>query len=163
MYDISAHKVYLPDGSVLEAHSPLRRARRSESTPTNVQGSTPVNVYDLEPRETPFHGVEAIRSSCGRKSRVSGRSGFLAHTYMLGPNGDSFGCVSFRNYDAFPHRPSKNRRSSTWRWWRASSRARLQRWPSRPVACWLLRCTLRGRVGSLADTVRSSAQVSALP
>jgi hypothetical protein len=35
------------------------------------------------------------------ESQVFGRSGFLAHTYMLGPNGDSFGCVSFRNYDAF--------------------------------------------------------------
>jgi hypothetical protein len=28
---------------------------------------------------------------------VYGRTGLLAHTYMLGPNGDSNGCVSFRN------------------------------------------------------------------
>ena len=34
-------------------------------------------------------------------SLVHGRVGLLAHTYMLGPNGDSNGCVSFRNYDAF--------------------------------------------------------------
>ena len=25
----------------------------------------------------------------------------LAHSFMLGPNGDSNGCVSFKNYDAF--------------------------------------------------------------
>jgi hypothetical protein len=33
--------------------------------------------------------------------KVFGRSGILAHSYMLGPNGDSNGCVSFKNYDAF--------------------------------------------------------------
>ncbi len=27
------------------------------------------------------------------------RAGLLAHTFMLGPNGDSNGCVSFRNYE----------------------------------------------------------------
>jgi Protein of unknown function (DUF2778) len=27
----------------------------------------------------------------------------LAHTYMLGPRGDSNGCVSFRDYTAFLH------------------------------------------------------------
>jgi len=32
---------------------------------------------------------------------VYGRTGLLAHTYMLGPNGDSNGCVSFRYYNAF--------------------------------------------------------------
>jgi Protein of unknown function (DUF2778) len=30
-----------------------------------------------------------------------GRAGILAHPYMLGPNGDSNGCVSFKDYDAF--------------------------------------------------------------
>ena len=32
-----------------------------------------------------------------------GRDGILAHTYMLGPNGQSNGCVSFKDYDAFLH------------------------------------------------------------
>jgi hypothetical protein len=32
-----------------------------------------------------------------------GRDGILAHTYMLGPNGQSNGCVSFRDYAAFLH------------------------------------------------------------
>ena len=30
-----------------------------------------------------------------------GRSGLLAHSYMLGPNGDSNGCVSIKDYDKF--------------------------------------------------------------
>ena len=30
-----------------------------------------------------------------------GRSGLLAHSYMLGPNGDSNGCISIKNYDRF--------------------------------------------------------------
>jgi hypothetical protein len=29
------------------------------------------------------------------------RSGLLTHSYMLGPNGDSNGCVSIKNYDRF--------------------------------------------------------------
>jgi hypothetical protein len=37
----------------------------------------------------------------GGEETIFGRSGLLAHTYMLGPNGDSNGCVSFRDYDAF--------------------------------------------------------------
>jgi Protein of unknown function (DUF2778) len=102
VYDISAHKVYLPDGSVLEAHSG-RGSALDDPRHTNerMQGSTPINIYDLKPRESLFHGVEAIRLLPVDESQVFGRSGFLAHSYMLGPNGDSFGCVSFRNYDAF--------------------------------------------------------------
>ena len=34
-------------------------------------------------------------------SDTSGRSGLLTHSFMLGPNGDSNGCVSIRNYDRF--------------------------------------------------------------
>jgi hypothetical protein len=34
-------------------------------------------------------------------SDTSGRSGLLAHSFMLGPKGDSNGCVSIRNYDSF--------------------------------------------------------------
>ena len=35
------------------------------------------------------------------KTEMFGRDGILAHTYMLGPNGQSNGCVSFKNYAAF--------------------------------------------------------------
>jgi hypothetical protein len=37
----------------------------------------------------------------GGSGAIYGRAGLLAHTYMLGPKGDSNGCVSFRNYDRF--------------------------------------------------------------
>ena len=30
-----------------------------------------------------------------------GREGILAHPFMLGPNGQSNGCVSFKDYPAF--------------------------------------------------------------
>jgi hypothetical protein len=32
---------------------------------------------------------------------MHGRGGILAHTYVLGPNGQSNGCVSFSNYPEF--------------------------------------------------------------
>jgi hypothetical protein len=65
-----------------------------------MRGATPPATYDLKLRESLFHGVEALRLT-PIDSSVFGRAGLLAHTYMLGPNGDSNGCVSFRNYDAF--------------------------------------------------------------
>jgi hypothetical protein len=53
-------------------------------------------------REALFHGVEAIRlTPLGGERAIFGRDGLLAHTYMLGPRGDSNGCVSFKNYSAF--------------------------------------------------------------
>ncbi|HEY6705248.1 MAG TPA: tlde1 domain-containing protein, partial [Xanthobacteraceae bacterium] len=33
--------------------------------------------------------------------RMYGRAGILAHSYMLGANGQSNGCVSFSNYPEF--------------------------------------------------------------
>ena len=35
------------------------------------------------------------------RARTLGRDGLLTHSYLLGPNGDSNGCVSFKNYDKF--------------------------------------------------------------
>jgi hypothetical protein len=52
-------------------------------------------------RERMFHGVRAIRLNPVDGSRMYGRAGILAHTYMLGPNGQSNGCVSFSNYPEF--------------------------------------------------------------
>ena len=46
---------------------------------------------------------DAIWLSVGGEDKIYGRTGLLAHTYMLGPNGDSNGCVSFKNYAAFLH------------------------------------------------------------
>jgi Protein of unknown function (DUF2778) len=101
IYDISARTVYLPNGAKLEAHSGLREYL-DDPRYVNVRmhGATPPGTYELKLRESLFHGVRALRlAPIG--SNVFGRAGLLAHTYMLGPNGDSNGCVSFKDYDAF--------------------------------------------------------------
>jgi hypothetical protein len=103
VYDISAHMVYLPDGSKLEAHSGLGSMLDDPGTAKiRMHGVTPPHIYELTPREALFHGVPALRlNPIGGDDAVYGRSGLLAHTFMLGPNGDSNGCVSFRDYNAF--------------------------------------------------------------
>jgi type VI secretion system (T6SS) effector TldE1-like protein len=103
VYDISAHTVYLPDGTKLEAHSGLGdRLDDPRSANVRMRGVTPPHLYDLKPREALFHGVPALRlNPIGGEEAIYGRAGLLAHTYMLGPNGDSNGCVSFKNYEAF--------------------------------------------------------------
>jgi hypothetical protein len=103
VYDISARTVYLPDGTKLEAHSGLG-AKLDDPRYVHVRmhGATPPHVYDLAPREALFHGVPALRlKPVGGEEAIYGRTGLLAHTYMLGPNGDSNGCVSFKDYYAF--------------------------------------------------------------
>jgi hypothetical protein len=103
VYDITARAVYLPDGTKLEAHSGLG-AKLDDPRYVHVRmhGATPPHVYDLEPREALFHGVPALRlKPIGGEEAIFGRTGLLAHTYMLGPNGDSNGCVSFKDYYAF--------------------------------------------------------------
>jgi hypothetical protein len=102
VYDISAHAVYLPNGLSLEAHSGIGSLK---DDPEHVSlpnlGATPPAVYELKPRERLFHGVQALRMIPADGSTTNGRSGLLAHSYMLGPNGDSNGCVSIRDYDRF--------------------------------------------------------------
>jgi hypothetical protein len=102
VYDISARAVYLPNGLSLEAHSGIGSLK---DDPEHVSlpnvGATPPAVYELKPRERLFHGVQALRMIPAEGSTTNGRSGLLAHSYMLGPNGDSNGCVSIRNYDRF--------------------------------------------------------------
>jgi Protein of unknown function (DUF2778) len=102
VYDIEAHVVYLPSGLKLEAHSGLGKGFDDPRyVKERNRGPTPPNVYDLKWREAMFHGVKAIRLNPVDDSKMFGRDGILAHTYMLGPNGASFGCVSFKNYSAF--------------------------------------------------------------
>jgi hypothetical protein len=102
VYDISAKVVYMPDGKTLEAHSGLgTKLDDPNSASEPHRGVTPPAIYDLRMREAPFHGVQALRLNPEDQSKVYGRSGLLAHPFMLGPNGDSNGCVSFRDYDAF--------------------------------------------------------------
>jgi hypothetical protein len=103
VYDISAHMVYLPDGTKLEAHSGLgSELDDPRSARIRMRGVTPPHIYELKPREALFHGVPALRlNPIGGEDAIFGRAGLLAHTYMLGPNGDSNGCVSFKDYNAF--------------------------------------------------------------
>jgi Protein of unknown function (DUF2778) len=102
IYDIVAHVVYLPNGRRLEAHSGLG-GYMDDPRYINAKGRgpTPPNVYDLTLREELFHGVRAIRLTPVDDGKMFGRDGILAHTYMLGPNGQSNGCVSFSDYQAF--------------------------------------------------------------
>ena len=102
VYDISAHTVYLPNGTRLEAHSGLGdRLDDPRHVHERMRGATPPDVYELAPREQLFHGVQALRLKPVGGGKAFGRAGLLAHTYMLGPNGDSNGCVVFKNYEAF--------------------------------------------------------------
>ncbi|MBJ6134652.1 DUF2778 domain-containing protein [Ochrobactrum sp. Q0168] len=102
IYDISAATVYLPSGEKLEAHSGIGRMR---DNPTYVnqknRGPTPPHSYNLRMREALFHGVEAIRLTPADGNNRYNRDGLLAHTFMLGRNGDSNGCVVFRDYPRF--------------------------------------------------------------
>ncbi len=102
IYDIAAHTVYLPDGHRLEAHSG-RGSYLDDPRAIRVKGRgpTPPNVYELSLREKLFHGVRALRLTPIGDAKMFGRDGMLAHTYMLGRNGQSMGCVSFSNYPAF--------------------------------------------------------------
>jgi Protein of unknown function (DUF2778) len=102
VYDISARAVYMPDGSKLEAHSGYGSLMDDPAhVDERMVGATPPTVYDLRPREAIFHGVQALRMIPVEENGALGRSGLLVHPYMLGPNGDSNGCVSIKNYEKF--------------------------------------------------------------
>ena len=102
VYDIAAHAVYLPNGTVMEAHSGMGNLR-DDPDHVNIPntGATPPAMYSLKPREASFHGVAALRMTPAEGSDIGGRSGLLVHSYMLGPNGDSNGCISVRDFDRF--------------------------------------------------------------
>jgi hypothetical protein len=102
VYVLTTHTVYMPDGTRLEAHSGLGdRLDDPRHVDERDRGATPPHLYDLTLREQLFHGVQALRLTPVGGGGVFGRDGLLAHTYMLGPNGDSNGCVSFKNYETF--------------------------------------------------------------
>jgi Protein of unknown function (DUF2778) len=102
VYDVAGHTVYLPNGTKLEAHSGLGdRMDDPNHVSERNRGATPPHVYELQPREESFHGVEALRMTPIGGGDIFGRAGLLTHSYMLGPNGDSNGCVSFKDYEAF--------------------------------------------------------------
>jgi len=103
IYDISAKMVYMPNGDRLEAHSGLGEMMDDPSyAHVRMKGVTPPHTYTLTEREALFHGVRAIRlNPVGGSGAIHGRAGLLAHTYLLGPRGDSNGCISFKDYERF--------------------------------------------------------------
>ncbi|WP_129157056.1 tlde1 domain-containing protein [Bosea sp. Tri-44] len=103
IYDISARVVYLPNGERLEANSGLGdKMNDLRFVHVRMHGPTPPHVYNLTERESLFHGVRAIRMHpVGGSGKIFGRAGLLVHNYLLGPRGDSNGCVSVKDYERF--------------------------------------------------------------
>jgi hypothetical protein len=102
VYDISAKAVYLPSGVALEAHSGMGALMDDPGhVDQRMLGATPPATYDLKPREKLFHGIRALRMTPAEGSSALGRVGLLTHSFMLGPRGDSNGCVSIKDYDRF--------------------------------------------------------------
>jgi len=102
VYDIEGRVVYLPNGEKLEAHSGLGKwLDDTRYVSEKDRGPTPPNVYRLALRKALYHGVQAIRLNPVGGSNMYGRSGILAHPYMLGPDGQSNGCVSLQDYPKF--------------------------------------------------------------
>jgi hypothetical protein len=103
IYDISAAVVHMPDGSKLEAHSGIgKMADNPRYVHVKMNGPTPPNTYKLSMREKRFHGVEAVRMTPIGDEKMHGRTGILAHSYLLrGGREESHGCVAFKDYPRF--------------------------------------------------------------
>src|SRR5262245_31857380 len=102
IYDLTAKTVYMPSGEKLEAHSGLgEHMDNLRSVTLRMKGVTPPNVYELTERERLFHGVRAVRLNPVDRDRMFGRAGMLVHSYIRGPNGDSNGCISIKDYPKF--------------------------------------------------------------
>ncbi|MCS3759286.1 hypothetical protein GGE24_002136 [Bradyrhizobium centrosematis] len=102
VYDIKAKALYLPSGVALEAHSGMGALMDDpDHVDQRMVGATPPAIYDLKPREKLFHGIRALRLTPTEGTSALGRVGLLTHSYMLGPRGDSNGCVSIKDYDRF--------------------------------------------------------------
>ncbi len=102
IYDITAQTVYMPNGEKLEAHSGLGMFMdKPGHVHLKMRGATPPNTYRLTEREALFHGVRALRMTPLDQSTMFNRNGILAHSYMLGPSGQSNGCISFKDYPKF--------------------------------------------------------------
>lgn len=102
VYDIKAKALYLPSGVALEAHSGMGALMDDpDHVDQRMVGATPPATYDLKPREKLFHGIRALRLTPTEGTSALGRVGLLTHSYMLGPRGDSNGCVSIKDYDRF--------------------------------------------------------------
>ncbi|HVK89891.1 MAG TPA: DUF2778 domain-containing protein [Mycoplana sp.] len=101
-YDIAAGVVHLPSGERLEAHSGIGKMRDNPKyVHMKMRGSTPPGTFKLSMREKPFHGVQALRMTPVDGVHPHGRTGLLTHSYLLGRDGNSHGCVAFKTYPRF--------------------------------------------------------------
>jgi hypothetical protein len=92
----------MPNGIKLEAHSGIGSMRDNPRfTHVKMRGPTPPGTYKLSMRESLFHGVAAIRLTPVDGKAPQGRTGLLAHSFLLRVRGDSHGCVAFAEYDRF--------------------------------------------------------------
>jgi hypothetical protein len=102
IYDITAQALYMPNGEKLEAHSGFGDFMDNpKHVHLRMRGATPPNTYRLTMREKLFHGVEAVRMNPEDDGAMMGRAGILVHPYMLGPTGQSNGCISLKEYGKF--------------------------------------------------------------
>ena len=102
IYDITNGVVHMPNGTKLEAHSGIGSMRDNPKfTHVKMRGPTPPGTYKLSMRESLFHGVAAIRLTPTDGKPPQGRTGLLAHSYLLRVRGDSHGCVAFAEYPQF--------------------------------------------------------------
>lgn len=102
VYDITNGVVHMPNGEKLEAHSGIGEMRDNPKfTHIKMRGPTPPGTYKLSMREKLFHGVAAIRLTPTDGVAPKGRTGLLAHSYLLARRGDSHGCVAFAEYPRF--------------------------------------------------------------
>lgn len=102
IYDITNGVVHMPNGTKLEAHSGIGSMRDNPKfTHVKMRGPTPPGTYKLSMRESLFHGVAAIRLTPTDGKPPQGRTGLLAHSFLLRVRGDSHGCVAFADYDRF--------------------------------------------------------------
>ncbi len=102
VYDIEAKKVYMPDGTVLEAHSGLGAMMDNPAYVNQKgRGPTPPGVYSLSMRESLFYGTQAIRMTPSSGTQMYGRDGILAHPPLRRGTVGSAGCIAFADYNKF--------------------------------------------------------------
>ena len=102
VYDISAHTVYLPSGERLEAHSGLGDSMDDpRSVNVKMRGATPPNVYNLTLRESCSTASRRSGSIRSTRTRCSAATASSRTPTCSVPNGQSNGCVSFKDYPAF--------------------------------------------------------------
>ena len=102
VYDISAHMVYLPDGTRIEAHSglgPLLDDPRAVSEAD--RGATPPHLYELTMREEDLPRRAGVAPNPIGEGDMFGATGCSRTRSCWGRGVTSNGCVSFKDYDAF--------------------------------------------------------------